>query len=336
MVLLLVSLGGLLGSQPKRALAYAAMVVILIGLNILWSRGPIKATPGLVHELESSYNYIQVIRISDERGGSWHALQLNEGQGIHSLYNPNYYEYPLVDGVWDYFLVAPYFNNPPYAAHEVSSLLLIGSAAGTISKSFSEIYGPIPIDGVEIDPEILEVGRRWFDMAEPNLTVHAQDGRYFLANTRNAYDVIAVDAYRPPYIPFHLTTQEFFQEIYDHLNDDGVMVINAGRTSTDYSLIDVLGSTMNSVFPSVYVLDVPDYGSPLGNSLVIATKQPTNIENFALNVAQLQHPLLKRVAVRAISSGVREFQSTGVVFTDDKAPVEQIIHRLILRYMAGG
>jgi spermidine synthase len=242
----------------------------------------------------------------------------------------------LVDGVWDYFLIAPYFNDPPHLERDVGSLLLIGSAAGTISKSFSEIYGPIPIDGVEIDPGILEVGRQWFDMNEPNLIVHAQDGRYFLANTTNSYDMVAVDAYRPPYIPFHLTTQEFFQEIYDHLSDDGVMVINAGRTTTDYSLVDVLGSTMNSVFPRVYVLDVPDYGSPLGNSLIIATKQPTQLENFGHNVARLEHPLLQRVADRALNSGVRDFESTGVVFTDDKAPVEQVIHQLIVRYMVGG
>lgn len=336
LILLLVSLGGLLLTHSKHALAYAAMPVILIILNIFWPSGPIKDTPGLVYEIESSYNYIQVIRISDGHGGYWHALQLNEGQGIHSLYNPNYADYPLVDGVWDYFMIVPYFNNPPYTQNDVGNLLLIGSAAGTISKAFSQIYGPIPIDGVEIDPGIIQAGRQWFDMNEPNLTVYAQDGRFFLANTSNTYDIIGVDAYRPPYIPFHLTTQEFFREIYDHLNDDGVMVINAGRTATDYSLVNALSSTMRSVFPSVYVLDVPDYGSSLGNSLVIATKQPTRLENFILNANQLRHPQLRLVAERAMRSRIWTFESKGIVFTDDKAPVEQVIHRLILRYMLGG
>ncbi|MCB9077795.1 MAG: fused MFS/spermidine synthase [Anaerolineaceae bacterium] len=335
-VLLLVSLGGLLLAQPKRALVYTVMPVILITMNLFWSSGPIKPTPGLVYETESSYNYIQVIQQSDEQGGLWTALQLNEGEGIHSLYNPNYPEFPLLDGVWDYFLVAPYFNNPPYTAADVKSLLLIGSAAGTISKSYTAIYGPIPIDDVEIDPEIIAAGREWFDMTEPNVQAHAQDGRYFLANTTNTYDVIGVDAYRPPYIPFHLTTQEFFQEIYDHLNHNGVMVINAGRTSTDYSLVEALGGTMKSVFPKVYVIDAPDYGSTLGNSLVIATKQPTQIDNFLENVTRLEHPLLRTVAARAYNSGIWELESSGVVFTDDKAPVEQVIHRLIIRYMLGG
>jgi predicted membrane-bound spermidine synthase len=335
-ILFLVSLGGLFRTQRRWALAYTVMLMVLVGLNLLWSGGPIKATPGLVYESESSYNYIQVIRPSDNQSNYWHALQLNEGQGIHSLYNPNYSDHPLVDGVWDYFLIVPYFNNPPYTEDQVNSLLVIGSAAGTISKSFSEIYGPIPIDGVEIDPNIIEVGQEWFDMNEPNLTVHAQDGRFFLANTSNTYDVIGVDAYRPPYIPFHLTTHEFFQEIYDHLNEDGLMAINAGRTSTDYSLVEVLGSTMKTVFPNVYVLDVPSYGSSLGNSLVIATKQPTQLENFALNAHQLQHPLLRLVAERSLDSHIWELQSTGIVFTDDKAPVEQVIHELIVRYMLGG
>lgn len=335
-VLLLVSLGGLLLTQPKRALAYAAMPVILVGLNVWWSNSPIKATPGLAYETESSYNYIQVIRQPDGHGGYWHALQLNEGQGIHSLYNPNYYDYPLVDGVWDYFLVAPYFNPPPHPPGKVNSLLLIGSAAGTISKAFTEIYGPIPIDNVEIDPQIIEVGRQWFDMNEPNVNVHAQDGRFFLATTSNTYDIIGVDAYRPPYIPFHLTTQEFFQEVYNHLNEDGVVVINAGRTSTDYSLVEALGSTMKSVFPNVYVIDVPSYGSSLGNSLVVATKQPTQLRNFYDNLDQFEDPRLWLVATRALRTSVWELNTNNIVFTDDKAPVEQVIHRLIIRYMLGG
>ncbi len=337
MLLLLVSLGGLLLTHPRRALAYGAMPVLLVGLNLLWPAGPIKPSPGLVYETESRYNYIQVAEFYDGRGGTWRFLHLNEGEGIHSAYNPNDPDFPLVDGVWDYFLIVPYFNNPPFSREDVDSLLLIGSAAGTISKAYSHIYGPIPIDGVEIDPRIIEVGEVWFDMNEPNLTTYAQDGRYFLALTNKTYDVIAVDAYRPPYIPFHLTTQEFFQKMYDHLNEDGIAVINAGRTSTDYSLVEVLGTTMKTVFPNVYVLDVPGGGS-LGNSLVIATKQPTRLENFEFNVAQLQQPQLRIVANRALGAPIWEFQpqKDGLVLTDDKAPIEQVIHSLIVKYMLGG
>jgi predicted membrane-bound spermidine synthase len=337
-VLLVVSLGGLFLARFRWAWAYLAMPVVLLAIYFLWPPGPIKPAPGLVYETESRYNYIQVLEQIDNMGQIWRALQLNEGQGIHSTYNPNYPDYPLVDGVWDYFLVVPYFNNPPVDQSDVTSLLIIGSAAGTISKAYSHIYGPIPIDGVEIDPEIIAVGREWFDMTEPNLTVYAQDGRYFLTHTDSTYDIISVDAYRPPYIPFHLTTQEFFQEIYHHLNENGVVAINAGRSATDYSLVDVLGTTMRSVFPNVYVIDVPDYGSSLGNSLVVGTKQPTRLDNFAWNVSQLQHPSLRLVAARSLNARIWEFEPDDdhLVFTDDKAPVEQVIHRLIIRYLLGG
>lgn len=338
MVLLLVSLGGLLLTRPRRALAYTAMPLLLVGINLFWPAGPIKPTPGLVFETESAYNYIQVAQLSDGQGGYWRVLHLNEGEGIHSAYHPTAADFPLVDGVWDYFLVVPYFNNPPFTEADVGNLLLIGSAAGTVSKAYSHVYGPIPIDGVEIDPGIVAAGRQWFDMNEPNLTVHTQDGRFFLANTAKTYDVIAVDAYRPPYIPFHLTTREFFQEIYNHLNENGVVAINAGRTATDYSLVNALAATMKTVFPNVYVLDVPDYGSSLGNSLVIATRQPTRPDNFAFNVARLQQPLLRIVANRSLGARIWEYQpqENTPVFTDDKAPVEQVIHRLIIRYMLGG
>jgi spermidine synthase len=335
-ILLLVSLGGLFLTHPRRAWVYLTMLIGLIGLNLLWEAGPIKASPGLVYETESSYNYIQVIEENDGQGGVWRALQLNEGQGVHSVYNPHYYDFPLVDGVWDYFLVVPYFNNPPYQESQVQSLLIIGSAAGTISKAYSGIYGAILIDGVEIDPGIIDVGQQWFDMSEANLNLHAQDGRYFLSQSAQSYDVIVVDAYRPPYIPFHLTTREFFEEIYDHLNENGVMAINAGRTSRDYSLVEALGHTIQAVFPKVYVIDMPDYGSSLGNSLVIATKQPTQLENFAINAGQLQHPLLRVVADRSLHTRIWELPPGEVVFTDDKAPVEQVIHNLIFRYLVGG
>ncbi|MEW5961352.1 MAG: fused MFS/spermidine synthase, partial [Chloroflexota bacterium] len=101
LALLLVSLGGLLLARSRRSLAYAAMLPLLVGLNLLWPGGPIKPTPGLVYETESRYNYIQVAEYLDGQGGRWRFLYLNEGTGIHSAYNPSYVDFPLVDGVWD-------------------------------------------------------------------------------------------------------------------------------------------------------------------------------------------------------------------------------------------
>src|SRR3712207_7056330 len=99
------------------------------------------------------------------------------------------------------------------------SALLIGLAGGTVARQLTAGYGPIPIDGVEIDPEVAAVGREYFGLDElPNLNVVVDDGRYALRTTERRYDLVGVDAYRQPYIPFQLTSREFFQEIEDRLD----------------------------------------------------------------------------------------------------------------------
>src|SRR5207245_2205731 len=149
----------------------------------------------------------------------------------------------------------------------VSGVGLWAYGGGPVARQYTGIDGPIPFDGVEIDPRIVEVGRRYFNMTEPNLNVIVADGRYWLQTTNRRYDVIAVDAYRQPYIPFYLTTREFFASARDHLTPNGVLAINAGRTASDYRLVDALSGTLTAVYPSVFVVDVEAYT----NSVIFAT-----------------------------------------------------------------
>jgi len=301
------------------------LALVLIAAWWMWTM-PIKPTPGLVFEAETPYNYIQVVRQGPE---TW--LLLNEGEGLHSVYDPNAF---LSEGIWDYFLVVPFFNPPPYTAEQVDSLCLIGLAGGTIARLYTQAFGPIPIDGVELDPAIIEVGRRYFAMTEPNLHAIAQDGRVFLRTTSHRYDVIVVDAYRPPYIPFHLTTVEFFQLARERLTEEGVLAVNVGRTHDDYRLVDAVAATVGQVFPSVYIIDEPDPGYGLGNSLVVGTVRPTQLANLRTNAAGLTHPMLVEMMRRALPRArVAQPPPDTPIFTDDRAPVEQIVHSIILRYL---
>ena len=93
-------------------------------------------------------------------------LRLNEGQGIHSMYHPDTLEY---GGPWQQFLVAPFFNEAPYDPGQVQSMAIVGLAGGTVAHQATAVFGDIPIDGFEIDPEIIEVGQKYFDMTMPNL-----------------------------------------------------------------------------------------------------------------------------------------------------------------------
>jgi len=290
-------------------------------------RGPIKATVGQLYETESAYNYIEVV----ERDGIRYLL-LNEGQGIHSVYAE---DMGATYGTWDYFLSAPFFNEAPAAMDGADRLGIIGLAAGTISKQYTNVFGPIPIDGWEIDPDILDVGRDWFDMTEPNLNAIAADGRWGLNQSDEVYTVIGIDAYRLPYIPFHLTTREFFGEVRAHLTPDGVVVINVGRTMDDRRLVDALARTMQTMFESVHIVDVP----ATFNTIIYGTVQPTDpqnlIDNFVALDAQDAHPLLLDVLART-ATNLAPAPEPGQVFTDDHAPVEQITNSLALRFLVGG
>ncbi len=336
--LLLVVLAGLLRLGRRREALFAVLALALIIFFGWRPLGPLKPVAGLVYEVESAHNYIQVLDFGTER-----QLRLNEGEGIHSVYRPGG---GLADGIWDYFLIAPAFNPAPYGPERVRRVYIGGLAAGTVAKLLTAAYGSIAIDGVELDPTIITVGRAWFAMTEPNVNAVAGDARRWLQMGQSAngpsggrgsapYDLIVVDAYRAPYIPFHLTTVEFFALAHARLAEDGVVAVNVGRTHSDYSLVHAIAATMGQVFPSIYVVDLPDDGA-FGNSLVVATRRPTTLADFRANLPAFAAPLLAEVGRQALGWATPAAPPADApIFTDDRAPVEQVIHALIMRQMLG-
>lgn len=335
--LVLVALIGLFLERGKSAAPAALALPLLLGLTWVSAQGAVKPEAGLLYEGESLYNYYQVVQRGPE---TW--LKLNEGIGLHSVYHP---QSALSEGIWDYFLVAPLFGEGKKGKEgngggDVESMYLVGLAGGTVAQLYSDVYGPIPIDGAELDPEIVAAARDYFHLDDyPNVNAVAADGRSWLAAqpADRRYSVIAIDAYRPPYIPFQLATVEFFELVRDHLAADGVVAVNAARSRDDYSLVNALAATMGQVFPSVYVIDESTEGWSLGNSLVVATMQPTTLDGFLANAAALNpaaQPLLSEMAAKAIVTA-RPADTSGAVLTDDKAPIEQIIHGIMLRYFLG-
>ncbi len=142
------------GASALRSRSSAALATLAIPALALATpatvRPPDRGT--LLHERESAYNYIQVVEQDGRR-----SLILNEGHAVHSVYDPDEL---LTGGPWDYFMVAPLFvdDSRPAAPRDA---LLIGLAGGTVARQLTAAYGPIPIEGVEIDPEIDEVAREY-------------------------------------------------------------------------------------------------------------------------------------------------------------------------------
>jgi len=325
---LAIALFGLVQAEGwKKSIPFALMLVAL-GAIMVFADFHVKNTPGQVYETESDYNYIEVLQ-----SNGYTYLRLNDGQGVHSEYHPTELFY---GGPWEQFLVGPLFNAAPFALSQVQRIAIIGLAAGTTARQATAVYGGIPIDGYEIDPKIVEVGREYFGMTMPNLIVHITDGRWGLEHSDHLYDIIAVDAYRPPYIPPNLTTREFFQICADHLTPNGVLAVNIGRAPGDRRLINDLGATILTVLPSAHVMDIPG----TFNSMLFATKQPTTRDNLSTNLVLLAHnpqtpPLLLQAAQVAFD-GLQPDPAGGMVYTDDLAPVEWVTNSLIINFIVGG
>lgn len=347
--------------ERRKLLPVALVALIVVVALAFWPQSePIKVADcrgcSLITEDDSAYNYIQIV----ERGSDANkmiGLVLNEGQAIHSIYYPKFEQTNnpsdlLTNGPWDFYNIAPYFY-PNRSVESVNSMAMVGSAAGSVPKQFLAIYGKDSvIDAIEIDPRIAELGREYFAMHDvqyyqqrgetpqfPNFNTHVADGRIFFAGNDNKYDIIGMDAYKQPYIPFHLTTREFFETVRDHLNPNGVAVVNAGKPNTaaggDYRLVNVLASTMSSVFAHVYMIDVPNNF----NTMLIGIPGDVGdgVANFEANLATIQDPTLRYVMEQALASNsskkpIRRWDGVGEnrVFTDDLAPVESVIDRIIL------
>jgi hypothetical protein len=161
----------------------------------------------------------------------------------------------------------------------------------------------------------------------PNVDVVVADGRYALRTSDATFDLIGVDAYRQPYIPFQLTSREFFQDVSAHLRPGGVAVVNAGRTRTDFRLVEALGTTMRDVFPYVVAIDVDRYS----NTILVGSQLPLSADALIQNVGRRPETSpLRVVAGWSLASGnIRAIEPGGPVFTDDRAPVERVIDQMI-------
>ena len=328
LALLLVALVGLGLSVGRRAVLPALLMpAVLVLLALFGTGGGIKKSTGQIYETESAYNYIQVLNINGT-----HYLRLNDGQGVHSEYNPNTLAY---GGPWQQFLVAPFFYAQRQPA-DITRIAIVGLAAGTTARQAAAIFPNVSIDGFEIDPKIVQVGRDYFGMNLPALNVIIGDGRWGLEQSKQKYDLICVDAYRPPYIPPHLTTREFFQIAADHLNPNGALAINVGRAPNDRRLIDGLATTIGTLFSSIYVMDIPN----TFNSILYATLQPTSTKDLQANlVAFMLHlgvdPLLTDSMALTLGNLQPAPQHT-LVFTDDLSPIEWLTNNLILNFVLHG
>jgi spermidine synthase len=309
----------LLGLARRAALAPVACLV-LIALPVGTIKGAEHGST-VLEEAETEYGYARVIE--RPTGARW--MELNEGQAIHSLL-PADRSY-LTGDYWDEPLVLPFAGRP--AQDPPRRVAILGNAGGTIARAYGHFFPDTRVDAVEIDGKLTQMGRRWFDLRGPHLHTYTDDARPFLRESDGGYDVILVDAYRQPYIPFYLTTQEFFALCRDRLAPGGMVIINVGHPSDSDKLEQVLGRTLETAFP--HVMRDP---SEETNSMLVASGSP--ISATALREAAGSLPAPLRPLAEATAARLAPRLPGGEVYTDDRAPVEWLIDASIIQVAENG
>ncbi len=288
-----------------------------IALLLLVPPGAVKPREGLIWERESRYQFIQVV----ERDGV-RRLYLDEGIATHSVWRENEV---LTGGIWDTFLAVP-----PLLSRPVERVAVLGNAGGTTARAFGVFYPRAEIDGVELDPQVTEAGRRYLGLDDnPRLHVHTADARPFLRRTDERYDLVFVDAYRPPYVPFYLATREFFSLVRERLRPGGIIALNVATVPTDHGLVRGIGGTLAHEFPQVVGWQAFRF-----NQLVLGLTAPLEQDEAARRLETAPAELRELTAL--LAAGMRPIERRSDPWTDDHSPVEWVTDRMIVDWAAQG
>src|SRR5215475_6646878 len=271
--------------------------------------------PKLLESRESLYNNIYVYQ-----QGSYVSMTFGYNKNIYTESTYNTLDDRDLPVEYTRFMTASLMY-----AGQIKSVLEIGFGGGRTAWYLHRFLPDVPVTSVELDPTVVELARKYFGVRdEPNFRVVNQDGRLFLSESKERYDIILIDAYRGPFVPFHLLTKEFYQIVKDHLADGGVVAQNVEPTTM---LFDSAVKTINAVFPQL------DFYRADGNIVTVAYDGgERKAEDLAAAAGERDKAYGLRFHLADMLSERRRIQIDGgqvidpgaKVLTDDFAPVETL------------
>ncbi len=247
------------------------LVLLLIPLLIILQSQI--AYPSEILESFEGYNgQVKVIQWDEEDIG------LYSGQLILTTVNPKTKENKMSYG--KYFEI-PFIYNP-----EHKKVLMVGLAGGAVARELIKKYN-LEMDIVEIEPKMIDLARKYFYWND-EATVYVDDGRHFIENSDEKYDVIIIDI-GLIFPIWHLYTEEAFQEYEKHLNDDGVLVINliASKEGEYAKTTKSLYKTLELVFNDVLILRNPRTNPEKIQNIILFVSKTEIDENKLASIVNL-------------------------------------------------
>ncbi len=312
-ILLAIGLTYFIVEKTKKGIIKAsAMAAGVLVFAILASTTSFAFWQADLYEDESIYNYLQVAEDDSEI-----RLSTNVLFGVQSVTQK---DGSLTGMYYDYALAAPFMTG--VSEKEEVKILVLGMGTGTYAMQCYRYFDNTVIDGVEIDKKIIDLAYDRFGLIkDERITCTEFDGRAFL-RTAGDYDIIMVDAYRDITIPFQMSSVEFFEEVKEHLTDDGVMIVNLNmRSDAEGSINDYLCDTVAAVFDHVYTADCS------GNREVFASENADFVRRF--RESYQTGPATLQKMMKTVDAKLDYYEGGDLILTDDKAPVELLGMKVI-------
>jgi spermidine synthase len=284
----------------------------------------------LVYQTDTPYNSLNVVD--------------NHARGVRTLWlnsMPHSATY-LNDSNKSVFLYTDYFHLAFVFNPKIENVLFIGGGGFSGPKKFLEDYPKISVDVVEIDSQVVDIAKNYFDLKDdPRLNVYVEDGRVFLSRTDSKYDLIVLDAYSKTYAPFHLLTLEFMESIEEHLKPNGVLVSNLissliGDTS---DLLRAEYKTANKVLSHIYLFHTRTSSmSQVQNIILIGSLNQTQYSKADLiEMAKYTPKRSEKLAEYASTYFDNEVRTKELpILTDDYAPAQSLLNPITGATYEGG
>lgn len=163
----------------------------------------------------------------------------------------------------DEFVYHEVMAHLPYmVTRSCKKVLIIGGGDGGVVREFAKHQDIEQIDLVEIDERVIEVSKRFFPQCtsaldDPRVNILAQDGFAFIKKQKNTYDIIVVDSTDPEDFASGLFTKEFYQDVYNALTKDGIMMNQTENPFFDEYGIKNIYRNMRQAFPFVQSFTAP-------------------------------------------------------------------------------
>lgn len=275
---------------------FLILMIVPVALFLIWKSTP---PPDVLWEGESAEQHLRV----RETPNGTRVLEINNGENIQSAWNP---QEKFSGDFWD----VPLFLWPS-SLNKPGSLLVLGNGAGITASSWIETYKQ-PASGIELDPLVTEVGKKYFQM-NPRIEIFHGDARRMARQISRSFSIIFLDTYDENFVPFHLLTEEFFLELEDRLQKNGLLLINI-HASRD--IVRVLGRTTLRAFPYGLL-----WGYKGSNRILLLAKEPLQQKRILQKIKSIP-PKLRPEARRAVRS-IKPLPRKGPLWTDDLAPAER-------------